>query len=135
MSNYKAVMNPNFNWQTKYAQGIQDTGIVDPRNFEYTAFNPPGNQLVAEDVMTADNRLNSLGVAPVTNNPASMLYSVGNKNMILLNSQNNTCQTGCVKNNNSDPRLFQVKPLYQPEIFTAGSGLQLPTVNNVVGMY
>jgi len=76
------------------------------------------------------------GAAPLYTNPAAALYSSGDRNQVLLSSNTAQCDTGCLVNTTKpDPRVFQVKPLYQPYVYKAAPGQQLPTAYNVVGMY
>ena len=101
----KSHTNHN-DWTKNYSMGIQDTGITTP--VEYNLFSNPDPPYI----LTAAS-LQGKNVAPVNYNPSSMVYTQGNLNQVLLASSTNTCDPGCVKEaNKSDPRVFQVKPLY-----------------------
>lgn len=116
-------------WTQFYRKGIQDTGVVTPDN--YTAVADPEPPYV---LTTA--ALQGQNTVPVNYNPASMLYSSGNENLVLLGSSSNRCDSGCVTEvHKSDPRVRQVKPLYVPHVFKSSPGTTLPTVYNVTGMY
>ena len=128
MDQYKQDMKQNYAWQQFYQQGIQDTGVTSPEGHSVLAQPQPPYILRASAAQE--------GVAPVTNNPAAMLYSSGNQNLVLNASGDSGCESGCVQEvHKPDPRVRQVKPLYQPHVFKGTSGSTLPTVYNVVGMY
>lgn len=76
------------------------------------------------------------GTAPVLDNPAAMLYTSGLENHVLMASTAQHCEAGCLASSNKpDPRVFQVKPLYQQSVFRSSNGAPLPTAYNVTGMY
>lgn len=115
-------------WQQFYQQGIQDKGITSSEGYNILANPEPPYILTTADVQS--------GAAPVTYNPAAMLYSSGNQNLVLMASGDQKCNTGCLDVvHKPDPRVYQVKPLYEPSVFKATPGYQLPTAYNVVGMY
>ena len=116
-------------WTQFYKKGIQDTGVATPDNYTAVANPEPPYVLTAAS-------LEGQRTAPVNYNPASMLYTSGTENRVLLASSSNRCESGCVSEvHKSDPRVRQVKPLYVPHVFKASPGTVLPTVYNVTGMY
>lgn len=117
---HRASIKPAFD---KYSQNIpQDTGITSPE----------GHQLLPMPPYVLTSSQLQAGTAPLSQNPAASLYSMGSENQILMASSAPSCDTGCLPINKPDPRVRQVKPLYKPFIFT---GKDLPTTYNVVGMY
>nr|QBK87171.1 MAG: hypothetical protein LCMAC201_00730 [Marseillevirus LCMAC201] len=129
MDAYKSQMNQNYEWQQFYKLDIpQDTGVTSPEG--YTVGPDPGPPYVLKAAAMQE------GAAPLSTNPSAALYSSGQQNLVLLHSTAPSCDTGCVASvNKPDPRVFQVKPLYQPSVFKAPAGYVLPTTYNVVGMY
>ena len=129
MDQYKQAMQQNYAWQQFYQRDRpQDTGITSPEG--YNILSDPQ----VPYVLTAAAL--GLDTAPVNYNPAAMLYTSGGNNMLLKASGTDMCDPGCVEIiNKSDPRVFQVKPLYQPHVFKASAGTVLPTSYNVQGMY
>ena len=126
---YKQAMKQNYEWQKVYLQNVpQDTGITSPEG--YNVYPDPRVPYVLESSALQK------GAVPSYTNPAAMLYRSGDRNVMLLGAHTNQCDTGCVVPiTKPDPRVFQVKPLYQPHIFKPAKGQTLPTAYNVVGMY
>jgi hypothetical protein len=129
MDQYKRDMKQNYGWQQFYTSSVpNDTGVVSPEGYNLLASPEPPYILTAAEA--------GHDTAPVSYNPAAMLYSTGKQNLVLMASGTNQCDTGCVSAvHKPDPRVFQVKPLYKPTVFKAANGGALPTANNVTGMY
>lgn len=124
-------MNPvqDYSWQQFYDNRVpSDLGVTSPQGYSLMADPEPPYVLNAAAMGS--------GTAPVNYNPAAMLYTSGSENQVLMASGSNMCGSGCVDVvHKPDPRVHQVKPLYQPHVFQAAPGTVLPTVYNVVGMY
>ena len=128
MNAYKQAMKQNYEWQRNYASVPDDTGIVSPEG--YNVYPDPS----VPYILTAAQF--QQGVAPIYTNPAAELYSSGQQNQVLLSAAQPQCNTGCLyPAAKPDPRVLQVKPLYEPSVFKAAPGTVLPTSYNVVGMY
>nr|QBK87796.1 MAG: hypothetical protein LCMAC202_01320 [Marseillevirus LCMAC202] len=129
MDAYKSQTKQNYEWQKFYQIDIpQDTGVTSPEG--YTVGPDPGPPYVLKAVAMQK------GAAPLYTNPAAALYTSGQQNLVLLSASTSTCNTGCIAPiAKPDPRVFQVKPLYQPSVFKPPKGYVLPTSYNVVGMY
>ena len=129
MDNYKRDMQQNYAWQQFYNHSVpNDNGVTSPEGYTLAA-DPGVPYVITQAALGADS-------APVNYNPAAMLYTSGQQNLRLLASANNQCDSGCVVSvHKSDPRVRQVKPLYEPSVFKASAGQPLPTAYNVVGMY
>lgn len=120
---YKDDVASNRQWQEKYLRSIPVThGIVKPS--DYTV--PPAPYVL-------DIPAGRVDVAPLYLNPSAILYHQGSDNQVLLASGHKDCD-GCFSGiNKPDPRLKQVKPLYNQSVYTADYAL--PNPYNVVGMY
>ncbi len=129
MDAYKSQMKQNYEWQKFYKQDVPlDTGVTSPEG--YTVGPDPGPPYVLKAAALQE------GAAPLYTNPAAALYTSGQQNIVLLSAADPTCNTGCLHPiAKPDPRVHQVKPLYQPHVFKANKGQVLPTTYNVVGMY
>lgn len=129
MNAYKQAAKQNYSWQQMYQKDVpSDTGITSGEGYNIHASPAPPYVLTASAV--------AQGAAPLYTNPAAALYTTGQQNTVLLSSSLPQCDTGCVSAvQKPDPRVLQVKPLYQPSVFKASSGNALPTAYNVVGMY
>jgi hypothetical protein len=109
----------------KYRMNIpNDTGIATP--VSYTVGPNPGPPYILNAIAGQS------GSASLSTNPAADLYSSGQQNLVLLSATSNSCSAGCLPIEKPDPRVFQVKPLYMPSVF---SGKNFPTSYNVTGMY
>ena len=123
------MASQTYSWQDFYRKPVpNDTGIVTPASYNVLSVDPqPPYTLTAGP---------NEATAPVSYNPSGMLYGLGQENQFLLASSTGTCQSGCVDQvHKPDPRVHQVKPLYQPHVFTAKPGSALPTAYNTTGMY
>ena len=128
MNTYKQQMNSFSDVRARYTQGLNDTGIVSGEG--YTVGPDPSVPYVLK--ATAGQP----GTAPLYLNPSAALYTEGRTNQVLLSSAASQCDTGCLTTvHKPDPRVHQVKPLYQAHIYQAPKGQALPTPYNVVGMY
>ena len=129
MDAYKQAMSQNYEWQKLYQKDVPtDTGITSGEGYNIHADPAPPYILTAAALQE--------GTSPLYTNPAAYLYTSGHQNRVLLSASQSICDSGCVVPvKKPDPRVFQVKPLYQPYVFSAPEGHAFPTAYNVVGMY
>lgn len=126
-ANYKQQLANNAVWEAKYKYVVDTIGVNSPEGY---------NVLPDSGMPKLLSAMAKPGEVPVSTNPAAELYISGLQRQLLMSSASTECSTGCIGAvNKPDPRSREVKPLYDPTIFSAPQGNQLPNPYNVTGMY